>query len=68
MDKSANSEHTEPGGSSSGKTDGEGVEQTWSKMNSCALCTKVMGPGHRHDMLDDLLGSHNWLKHCGHGE
>ncbi len=52
----------------SGQTDGEGVERTWSKTNSCASCTKVMGPSHCHHTLDDLLGSHNWLKCCGHGE
>ncbi|KAK0430289.1 hypothetical protein EV421DRAFT_1935707 [Armillaria borealis] len=51
----------------SGQTDGEGVERTWSKMNSCTSCTKVMGPSHHHNILDDLLGSHNWLKCCGHG-
>ncbi len=50
-----------------GQTDREGVECTWSCMNACMSCTKVMGPGHHHNTLDELFGSHNWQKCCGHG-
>ncbi|KAK0430927.1 hypothetical protein EV421DRAFT_1893439 [Armillaria borealis] len=44
------------------QTDGEGVEQTWDDMNTCASSTKEMGPGARHDTIDDQFGGHNWRK------
>lgn len=44
------------------RTDGEGVEQEWSHINPVALSTKVMGPGSRHDTLDDHWGAWNWRK------
>ncbi|THU91203.1 hypothetical protein K435DRAFT_801462 [Dendrothele bispora CBS 962.96] len=45
-----------------GTTDGEGVERGWAVTNTLASSTKVMGPGSRHDVLDDHFGSSNWIK------
>jgi len=45
-----------------GRTDGEGVEHEWSHINPVAMSTKVMGPGARHDTLDDHWGAWNWRK------
>ncbi|KAG2126046.1 hypothetical protein DEU56DRAFT_916197 [Suillus clintonianus] len=50
-----------------GRTDGEGVERNWSEMNRVANSTKEMGPGARHDTLDDHFGHHNWRKFVGLG-
>ncbi|PBK64790.1 hypothetical protein ARMSODRAFT_1022781 [Armillaria solidipes] len=50
------------------QTDGEGIERTWSEVNKVAGSTKVMGPGHHHDMLDDIFGNHNYRKLMGLGE
>jgi hypothetical protein len=50
-----------------GRTDGEGVEREWSHINPVALSTKVMGPGSRHDTLDDHWGAWNWRKVVGMG-
>lgn len=51
-----------------GRTDGEGVERNWSEMNRVANSTKEMGPGARHDTLDDHFGHHNWRKFVGLGK
>ena len=45
-----------------GRTDSEGIEQSWAEMNRVANSTKEMGPGSRHDTLDDHLGHHNFRK------
>jgi hypothetical protein len=45
-----------------GRTDGEGVERTWSSLNGVARCVSMMGPGGRMDTLDDFCNDHNWLK------
>jgi hypothetical protein len=45
-----------------GRTDGEGVEQTWSSLNGVARCVLMMGLGGRTNMLDDFCNDHNWLK------
>ena len=45
-----------------GRTDGEGVEWTWSSLNGVARCVSMMGPGGRMDTLDDFCNDHNWLK------
>ena len=37
-------------------------------MGPVATSTKEMGPGHRHDMLDDHWGYWNWTKLFGLGE
>lgn len=50
-----------------GRTDGEGIERTWSQLNHAASSTKEMLPGARHDMLDRRFGAHNWQKLVGLG-
>ena len=50
-----------------GRTDGEGIERTWSGLNNAAAATKEMLPGHRHDILDRQMGNHNWAKTVGLG-
>ncbi|TFY56545.1 hypothetical protein EVJ58_g7570, partial [Rhodofomes roseus] len=45
-----------------GRTDGEAVERGWAAVNPFASSTKEMGPGHRHDVLDDVFGDYNWRK------
>lgn len=49
------------------RTDGEGVEREWSHINPVALSTRLMGPGGRHDTLDDHWGAWNWRKVVGLG-
>lgn len=44
------------------RTDGEAPERGWSMLNAAASSTKEMGPGHRRDTLDDLIGDSNWKK------
>ena len=51
-----------------GRTDGEGIEQTWSEMNLTATSTKEMGPGACHDTLDDHWGDLNWKHIINFGE
>jgi hypothetical protein len=43
-------------------TNGEGIECSWAGMNPVANSTKEMGPGSRHDMLDDHWSFWNWQK------
>ncbi|PBK59521.1 hypothetical protein ARMSODRAFT_991128 [Armillaria solidipes] len=50
-----------------GRTDGEGIERTWAVVNALAASTKEMGPGSRHDTLDDHFSYHNFLKLIGFG-
>ena len=50
-----------------GQTDGEGIERTWAMMGPVATSTKEMGPGHRHDTLDDHWSYWNWSKLIGLG-
>lgn len=45
-----------------GRTDGEGVERNWSWLNDAAPSTSQMGPGARHDTLDDYMGFWNHKK------
>ncbi|KAG9311391.1 hypothetical protein JVU11DRAFT_8502 [Chiua virens] len=49
------------------RTDGEAPERAWSTLNPVASSTKEMGPGHRRDTLDDLIGDSNWKKFIGMG-
>ncbi|PBK59415.1 hypothetical protein ARMSODRAFT_991160 [Armillaria solidipes] len=51
-----------------GRTDGEGIEQTWAVVNAIAWSTKEMGPGSRHDTLDDHFAYHNFVKLIGLGD
>ncbi|KAH7917395.1 hypothetical protein BV22DRAFT_1026398 [Leucogyrophana mollusca] len=50
-----------------GRTDGEGIERNWLEMNRVANSTKEMGPGSRHNTLDDHFGHHNWHKYTALG-
>ncbi|KAF8834462.1 hypothetical protein BDN67DRAFT_992665 [Paxillus ammoniavirescens] len=45
-----------------------GIERNWSKMNHVGNSTKEMGPGARHNTLNDHFGHHNWRKYVGLGE
>lgn len=51
--------HVQPG---VGRTDGEGIERTWSSLNHAASSTKEMLPGSRHNILDRRMSFHNWEK------
>ncbi|KAJ6544608.1 hypothetical protein DFH09DRAFT_928307 [Mycena vulgaris] len=51
-----------------GKSDGEGVERTWSVLNPAAYATKDAGQGLRADVLDSKIDNHNYLKNVGQGE
>ncbi|KAJ6609453.1 hypothetical protein B0H10DRAFT_1813813, partial [Mycena sp. CBHHK59/15] len=51
-----------------GRTDGEGVERTWSVLNPAAFHTKDMSQGNRVDTLEDKIDSHNFLKNLGLGD
>ena len=51
-----------------GRTDGEGIERNWSEINRVANSTKEMGPGARHDTIDDHFGHHNFRKFVGLGK
>ena len=51
-----------------GRTDGEGIEHSWAELNRVANSTKEMGPGSRHDTLDDHFGHHNFRKYVALGK
>ncbi|KAJ7343885.1 hypothetical protein DFH08DRAFT_701870 [Mycena albidolilacea] len=51
-----------------GKTDGEGVERTWSVMNPAAFMTKDAGRGVRADTIEGKIDNHNYLKNVGQGD
>ncbi|KAF8069293.1 hypothetical protein FPV67DRAFT_1415377 [Lyophyllum atratum] len=51
-----------------GLTDGECPERIWAGHNALGNSTKTMGPGSRHDALDDHFGFWNWLKYCSMGK
>ncbi|KAJ7126214.1 hypothetical protein C8R44DRAFT_618370 [Mycena epipterygia] len=63
--KNANSLSFKPG---VGKSDGEGVERTWSVLNPAAFSTKDAGRGLRADILEGKIDNHNHLKNLGQGE
>ncbi|KAJ7887328.1 hypothetical protein B0H14DRAFT_3082097 [Mycena olivaceomarginata] len=46
----------------SGQTDGEGIERPWANVGGIASSTRIMGPGARHDTIDDHWGHWNWQK------
>ncbi|KAJ7431644.1 hypothetical protein B0H11DRAFT_2261644 [Mycena galericulata] len=62
--QNANSLSFKPG---VGKSDGEGVERTWSILNPAANHTKDMNIGNREDTLNDKIDNHNFLKNIGQG-
>ncbi|THU88312.1 hypothetical protein K435DRAFT_575703, partial [Dendrothele bispora CBS 962.96] len=45
-----------------GRTDVEGIERPWANIGPVATSTREMGPGTRHDTLDDHLHHWNWTK------
>ncbi|KAJ7589417.1 hypothetical protein C8J56DRAFT_1049073 [Mycena floridula] len=47
------------------RTDGEGVERPWANIGPVVTSTQEMGPGHRHDTLDDHWHDWNWRKIIG---
>ena len=49
-----------PSYENSTRTDGENIERGWAWMNPASLSTREMGPGARHDTLDDQWGYWNW--------
>ncbi|KAJ7717597.1 hypothetical protein B0H16DRAFT_1740547 [Mycena metata] len=50
-----------------GRTDGEGIERTWSDFNPIAWATKEMGRGARHNAIEDKIDHHNWEKNINQG-
>ncbi|KAJ7062990.1 hypothetical protein B0H15DRAFT_794749 [Mycena belliarum] len=50
-----------------GRTDGEGIERTWSVLNPLAWATKEMGAGGRHDAMEDRIDHHNFEKNINQG-
>ncbi|KAG6913835.1 hypothetical protein DXG01_004024 [Tephrocybe rancida] len=50
-----------------GLTDGESVERMWAGHNALGNAMKIMGPGTRHDVLDDHFGFWNWQKYMATG-
>ncbi|PPQ73936.1 hypothetical protein CVT26_006557 [Gymnopilus dilepis] len=50
-----------------GHTDGECPERIWSAHNALGNATKTMGPGSRHDVLDDHFGFWNYEKYISMG-
>ncbi|KAJ7060660.1 hypothetical protein C8F01DRAFT_988096 [Mycena amicta] len=51
-----------------GKTDGEGIERTWSLLNPIGWSTKEMGEGARHDAIEDKIDHLNFEKNVGQGK
>ena len=45
-----------------GRTDGEGIERDWSALNPLGTSVREMGPGSRHDTLDDHFGDWNFRR------
>ena len=50
-----------------GRTDGEAPECGWARINGLAGSTREMGPGSRHDTIEDHMGDGNWKKTIGIG-
>ncbi|KIL56403.1 hypothetical protein M378DRAFT_29974, partial [Amanita muscaria Koide BX008] len=48
-----------------GRTCGEEVETTWAQTNFLGVSTREMGPGARHETLDDQWGGLNFRKITG---
>lgn len=51
-----------------GCTDSEAPERGWADINPIATSTHGMGPGSRHDTLDDHFNDWNWKKICAMGK
>lgn len=52
----------------SGLTDFEEVERNWSRHNATAASTREMGPGSRHDTLEDHFAFANFVRCTNLGE
>lgn len=50
-----------------GRTDGEGIERCWSRLNGSASSNKEMTPSARQETMDDFCGHSNWLKTINSG-
>ncbi|KAJ6489330.1 hypothetical protein C8R47DRAFT_1215677 [Mycena vitilis] len=50
-----------------GRTDGEGIERTWSILNPLGFATKEMGEGARHDALENKIDHINFEKNVKQG-
>ncbi|KAK7032023.1 CxC2 domain-containing protein [Favolaschia claudopus] len=50
-----------------GRTDGEGIERTWSRFNTLGWASREMARGARADAIDDRLDHHNWEKNISLG-
>ncbi|KAJ7038352.1 hypothetical protein C8F04DRAFT_1179974 [Mycena alexandri] len=50
-----------------GRTDGEGIERTWSVLNPIAWATKEMAKGARADAIEDKIDHHNFEKNIAQG-
>jgi len=46
----------------SARTNGEEPERWWAHINPVSMSTREMGPGARHDTLDDHAAAWNWGK------
>ncbi|KAF7972068.1 hypothetical protein HWV62_19137 [Athelia sp. TMB] len=51
-----------------GRVEGEAPERGWSVLGRAAAQTKEMGPGGRHNVIDDICGFANWRKTVGFGD
>ena len=45
-----------------GRSDGEWIERSWVGTNEAGPSTKAMGPGARHDRIDEITSYHNHRK------
>ena len=50
-----------------GRSCGEGIERNWPKHEETAASTREMGPGSRHDVLEDHFGYANWRMYTNLG-
>ena len=46
----------------SAHTNGEEPERWWAHINPLSMSTREMGPGARHDTIDDHAAAWNWRK------
>ncbi len=51
----------------SARTNGEDPERWWAHINPVSMSTREMGPGSRHDTIDDHAAAWNWRKITGLG-
>ncbi len=49
------------------KSDGEGPERVWAVLNPLSWAMKEMGPGARHDDIEDKIDHHNFYKNVHEG-